>query len=67
MSFEKANEILKEIEAAHPENADALEQFRIKYLGTKGVIKDLFGAMKNIAAEQRKDYGQLMNTLKVAA
>lgn len=67
MSFEKANEVLKEIETAQPENADALEQFRIKYLGTKGVIKDLFGAMKNIAAEQRKDYGQLMNTLKVTA
>lgn len=67
MSFEKANEVLKEIEAAQPENAASLEQFRIKYLGAKGVIKELFGAMRNIAAEKRKDYGQLMNTLKAAA
>ena len=67
MFFEKANEVLKEIETALPENAEALEQFRIKYLGTKGVLKELFGAMGNIAPERKKEYGQLMNTLKTAA
>lgn len=67
MSFEKATQILKEIEAAHPENAESLEQFRIKYLGSKGAIKELFGAMGTIPPEQKKEYGQLMNTLKTAA
>lgn len=67
MFFEKANEVLKEIETALPENAEALEQFRIKYLGTKGILKELFGAMGNIAPERKKEYGQLMNTLKTAA
>lgn len=67
MSFEKAKQILKEIEAAQPENAEALEQFRIKYIGSRGIIKELFGAMGNIPAEQKKEYGQLMNTLKTTA
>lgn len=67
MSFEKATQILKEIEAAQPENAESLEQFRIKYLGSKGAIKELFGAMGSIPPAQKKEYGQLMNTLKTAA
>lgn len=66
-SFEKANAVLEEIKAATPTNADELEQFRIKYLGTKGILKDLFGAMGTLPNERKKEYGQLMNALKAAA
>ena len=66
-SFEKANAVLEEIKAAIPTNADELEQFRIKYLGTKGILKDLFGAMGTLPNERKKEYGQLMNALKAAA
>ncbi len=65
--FDKANAVLEEIKTSAPGNADELEQFRIKYLGTKSVLKDLFGAMAKLPAENKKDYGQLMNTLKATA
>src|SRR5690606_10118376 len=47
-------------------NAD-LEVFRIKYLGTKGAIKSLFGELKNVANEEKKEIGQLMNELRLFA
>jgi phenylalanyl-tRNA synthetase alpha chain len=46
---------------------DAAEVFRIRYLGTKGVVKSLMGEMKQVAPDQRKEMGQLMNELKVMA
>lgn len=65
--FDKATAVLAEINSAAPKNADELEQFRIKYLGSKSVLKDLFGFMGQLPNERKKEYGQLMNTLKAAA
>ncbi len=65
--FDKANAVLEEIKISAPASAEALEQFRIKFLGTKSVLKDLFGAMAQLPGERKKEYGQLMNTLKAAA
>jgi phenylalanyl-tRNA synthetase alpha chain len=45
----------------------ALEQFRIKYLGTKGIVKAVMGEMKNVPAEQRKAFGQILNDFKLFA
>lgn len=44
--------------------ADA-ETFRIKYLGTKGLVKAIMGEMKNVAAENKKAAGQLLNEFKL--
>ncbi len=49
------------------ENADELEKFRILYLGTKNCIKPLFAEMRNVANEQKKDFGQKLNHLKTSA
>lgn len=65
--FDKANQILAAIQAASPATPDEIEQFRIKYLGSKNELKELFGLMAQIPAERKKEYGQLMNTLKAAA
>ncbi|MBL7777968.1 MAG: phenylalanine--tRNA ligase subunit alpha [Chitinophagales bacterium] len=65
--FEKANGTLEEIKIAIAANAEEAEQFRIKYLGSKGVLKELFGFMGKLPNEQKKEYGQLMNTLKSTA
>lgn len=46
---------------------DAAEAFRIRFLGTKGVIKALMGELKNVAPDQRKAMGQHLNELKVLA
>lgn len=66
-SFQAAKDLLKEIESASPNSKEALEQFRIQFLGTKNVLKPLFEQMKAIPNERKKEYGQLMNTLKLAA
>ncbi|WP_421949725.1 phenylalanine--tRNA ligase subunit alpha [Phaeodactylibacter xiamenensis] len=55
------------IEADQPGDLQALEQFRIKYLGSKNVIKALFGEIRNIPNEQKKEYGQRVNAVKEAA
>jgi phenylalanyl-tRNA synthetase alpha chain len=54
----------KEIEAYQISTPQQLEEYRIKYLGTKGILKSLFGEMKNVPAERRKEAGQVMNEFK---
>jgi len=65
--FDKANAVLAAINDSRPSNAEELEVFRIQYLGTKNVLKDLFGAMVQLPGDKKKEYGQLMNTLKAVA
>ena len=48
-------------------DAEAIEQFRIKYLGSKGLLKDYFAAFKQVPNEQKKEFGQTINMLKNAA
>src|SRR6187549_362759 len=66
-AFEKAQDFLKEIEEAAISASDSLEQFRIRFLGSKNEIKDVFAEMKNIPNERKKEFGQLVNTLKQKA
>lgn len=54
-----------DIRAFEVKSPDDLEAFRIKYLGTKGLVKTIMGEMKNIPAEQKKEAGQLLNEFKI--
>ena len=67
-------QILQQIEAYKSEMAafeaatpDTVEAFRIKYLGTKGLVKSVLGEMKNVPPDQRKDFGQVLNEFKAFA
>lgn len=44
-----------------------LEQFRIRFLGSKNVLKDLYAAIKDIPNDQKRAYGQQVNSLKERA
>ncbi len=58
-------EIKIEIENASLETHEAIEAFRIQYLGKKqGRIKDLLGQIPTVAPDQRRAYGQRVNELK---
>ncbi len=57
----------EEINAFAPASAADLEAYRIKYLGTKGIVKQIFGEMKNVPVDQKKEAGQLLNTFKQLA
>lgn len=66
------NNLVQQIEAYKQEinnytvtNADEVESFRIKYLGTKGIVKSVMGFMKDVPAEQKKEAGQLLNDFKI--
>ena len=61
----QVEKIKQEIASAKATTRDELESFRIKYLGTKGIVKTIMGEMKNVAAEQKKAAGQLLNEFKL--
>ena len=64
---EKIKTLLSEVEEFKAESKEQLEDFRIKLLGSKGKIKDLFADFKNVPNEEKKEVGQLINMLKVKA
>src|SRR5687767_6274266 len=51
--------------AAAAASADALEQWRIKYLGSKGRVKGLMNLIGQAPPEQKKAVGQRANEVKV--
>jgi phenylalanyl-tRNA synthetase alpha chain len=64
---EQIKTLLTEIEAFTTNSTESLEDFRIKYLSKKGLIPSLFGEFKNVAADERRETGQLLNNLKNSA
>lgn len=65
--FGQIEQLLQDIAAEAPQDLQALEQYRIKYLGSKNVFKALSPMIKEIAPERRKDFGQQLNTAMQAA
>jgi phenylalanyl-tRNA synthetase alpha chain len=59
--------LMQEMEKFEVKDAPTLEQFRIRYLGSKNIIKPLFSRMKEVPAEQRKAFGQVLNDFKQKA
>jgi phenylalanyl-tRNA synthetase alpha chain len=58
---------LEEVKSFTADSQDAIEAFRIKYLGKKGLLNDYFQELRNIPKEEKKVFGQTVNELKVAA
>lgn len=61
---EKIAALLSEINAQKASSLEELEALRIKYLSKKGLVPALFADFKEVAVEQRKEMGQLLNELK---
>lgn len=61
---ENIEELVEEIKAQRLDNEDALEAFRIRFLGSKNILKGLYQELKSVPNEQKKDFGQLINSLK---
>jgi phenylalanyl-tRNA synthetase alpha chain len=62
--MEKIKSLIEEIESFKVTSKDDVEVFRLKFLSKKGIIPALFSEMKDIAVEERKQYGQVVNELK---
>ena len=61
---EKIEKFNAEIKAFTVTNSEELEAFRIKYLGSKNSIKELYADLKTVPNELKKEFGQLVNGLK---
>jgi phenylalanyl-tRNA synthetase alpha chain len=67
MLLEKIEGLLKEISSLSAENAEQVEQLRLKYLSKKGEINELMSEFRNVAKEEKKAVGIKINELKNAA
>lgn len=65
--FEQLERILSEIDHYALDSDEALEAYRIKYLGSKNILKKLGAEIRNVPNEKKKEFGQLLNKIKLAA
>ena len=58
------NSLIKEAQSFTTTSLTEVEDFRIKFLGKKGVLNKLFADFKAVADAEKKAYGQAINKLK---
>ena len=63
--LQKIEEFKQEVAAAEANTAELVEAFRIKYLGTKGLVKSVMGEMKSVPNEHQKAVGQVLNDFQL--
>jgi len=65
--IDRIQNLIDEAKSFTTDSLSELEAFRIKFLGKKGLLNDLFADFKTVPNEQKKAYGQAINTLKSTA
>ncbi len=65
--IEKINQYLQEIKTFDSTDPDKIEQLRIKYLGRKGLLNELFAEFKEVPKEEKPEVGKKINELKKEA
>ena len=61
---EKIGQLLEEAKAFAADSLEAVEAFRIQFLGKKGHLNALFADFKSVPPDQKKEVGQRINELK---
>ena len=64
---QKISQFTTEVTNFAPNTTEELEDFRIKFLGTKGLLKDLFNEFKTTAPENKQALGKILNEFKQLA
>lgn len=64
MILDKIEKLLQEVSNLTAQNADEIEQLRLKYLSKKGEIAALMADFRNVSADQKKAVGMKINELK---
>ena len=65
--LKQIEEYILEVEKFEANSIESVEHFRIKYLGKKGVLNELFLAFKDVPNVEKKAFGQALNKLKIKA
>lgn len=60
-------QLIQEIEQFSSTDPQEIEQFRIRFLGKKGVVRDLSNTLKSLSVEEKKMFGKALNDLKTKA
>lgn len=63
---DRIDSMLADVANATLSNPEAVEAFRIDYLGRKGKIKELMADFKEVPGDQKRELGPLLNKLKSA-
>ena len=63
---DRIKSMMAEVAAAELPNPEAVEAFRIEFLGRKGKIKDLMADFKAVPGEGKQELGPMLNQLKQA-
>ena len=67
ISNEKIEELTKSLAELKAAREQEIEELRIKWLGKKGEITQLFEEFRSVSPDQKKEFGQKLNALKNAA
>ena len=67
MGSEEIEGLLEEIKSFQASSAAEVEEFRVRFLGKKGVLRELFAQLKEADASSKKELGQLINQVKESA
>lgn len=65
--LKKIEQVKKEINEFKLTGDHTVETFRIKYLGTKGSVKNVMAGIKDVPIENKKQFGKILNELKIFA
>ena len=63
--LQQIEEYKNEIVAFTVTDEKQVEEFRIKWLGTKAIVKAIMGEMKNVPVDKKKEFGQILNDFKL--
>ena len=64
---DRIEKLLEEIQGLKAQKEQEVEEIRIRLLGKKGVVTQLFDEFRTVLPEQKRELGQILNKLKVAA
>lgn len=62
--IDKIKEHIGKVEAFVSVKKEEIEEFRIEYLGKKGILNEFFTHFKSVPNEEKKQFGQIINELK---
>ena len=62
--IDQIKQYIEEVKRFTSKDSKEIEDFRIKFLGKKGILNDLFAYFKTVPNEQKKEFGQTVNQLK---
>ncbi len=62
--LQRVQALIDEVQQAQLTDERTVQQFHQRFIGSKSVVKELMGALKNLPGEQKKEFGQQINRLK---